>query len=200
VEYKEVLAGVLLEVQSGLFKFLDQADLEGLDREACEAFFNKWFLKSVRDIPNSDLIDLMNRPVRVCGMVKNEGEPGGGPFLVMDEDGTTSLQIVESAQVDPNDTDQQEILKGASHFNPVDLVVGLKNHRGERFDLLKYRNAKTGMVVNKSHQGKAIRALELPGLWNGSMHFWNTVFVEVPIDTFNPVKTVFDLARPQHQA
>lgn len=200
VEYKELLAGVLLEVQSELFRFLEQAFLEGLDRVACEAFFQKWFLMSVRDLPNSDLIDLMNRPLRVCGMVRNEGEPGGGPFLVKEEDGTMSLQIVESAQVDPDSEEQQSILKGASHFNPVDIVVGLKNHRGERFDLLKYRNSKTGMVVFKTHQGKPIRALELPGLWNGSMHFWNTIFVEVPIETFNPVKTVFDLARPQHQS
>jgi hypothetical protein len=199
VEYKELLAGVLLEVQSELFRFLEQAFLEGLDRSACEAFFRKWFMMSVRDLSNSDLIDLMNRPLRVCGMVKNEGEPGGGPFLVLEEDGSSSLQIVESAQVDPKNEDQQNILKGASHFNPVDIVVGLKNHRGERFDLLKYRNPKTGMVVFKTHQGKPIRALELPGLWNGSMHFWNTIFVEVPIETFNPVKTVFDLVRPQHQ-
>lgn len=199
VEYKELLAGVLLEVQSELFRFLEQAFLEGLDRAACEAFFQKWFLMSVRDLSNSDLVDLMNRPLRVCGMVKNEGEPGGGPFLVKEEDGTASLQIVESAQVDPGKEDQLTILKGASHFNPVDIVVGIKNHRGERFDLLKYRNPKTGMVVFKTHQGKPIRALELPGLWNGSMHFWNTIFVEVPIETFNPVKTVFDLVRPQHQ-
>jgi hypothetical protein len=132
-------------------------------------------------------------------MVKNEGEPGGGPFLVDDGAGKHSLQIVEKAQIDPENANQMTLLKGASHFNPVDLVLTLKNHKGEKYDLLKFRNANTGMVVSKTHMGRDILALELPGLWNGSMHHWNTVFVEVPIETFNPVKTVFDLLRPVHQ-
>ncbi len=199
VKYKEVLAGVLIEVQTGLFRFLEQAEIDAVDRDACEEFFQKWFLRSVRELSDSELTDLMNRPIRVCGMVKNEGEPGGGPFLVKEEHDLPSLQIVEKAQVDPSDEAQQELLSQASHFNPVDLVVGLKNYKGEAFDLREFRNPETGMVVSKTYQGREIKALELPGLWNGSMHFWNTIFVEVPIETFNPVKTVFDLLRPQHR-
>jgi len=200
VKYKEVLAGVLIEVQTELFRFLEQAEIDSVHRDDCEEFFQKWFLRSVRQLSDSELTDLMNRPIRVCGMVKNEGEPGGGPFLVKEKSDSPSLQIVETAQLDQTDQSQKEMLSQASHFNPVDLVVGLKNYKGEAFDLREYRNPETGMVVSKTYQGREIKALELPGLWNGSMHYWNTIFVEVPIETFNPVKTVFDLLRPQHQA
>ena len=132
-------------------------------------------------------------------MVKNEGEPGGGPFWVKDESGQTSLQIVESAQIDKKNKHQKEILKNATHFNPVDLVCGTKNYKGEAFDLSQYVDRKTAFITPKTKSGKDIKALELPGLWNGSMSNWNTVFVEVPLMTFNPVKTVNDLLKPAHQ-
>ena len=140
-----------------------------------------------------------DRPLRVCGMVKNEGEPGGGPFYAGNEDGTNSLQIVESSQVDPKNAAQVAIANGATHFNPVDLVCAVKNYRNLKFDLSKYVDYATGFISKKSKDGKELKAQELPGLWNGSMSDWNTIFVEVPIATFNPVKTVNDLLRPQHQ-
>lgn len=199
VEYKEVIAGMLLEVQEKIFGFLKSLEEDKLDRDQCSAFFRKWFQKDVQALSDMDIRALLDRPLRICGMVKNEGEPGGGPFLVDDGDGKYSLQIVEKAQVNTEDPEQLKLLNGASHFNPVDLVVSLKNHKGEKYDLLKHRNPATGMVVSKTHMGRDILALELPGLWNGSMHHWNTIFVEVPIETFNPVKTVFDLLRPAHQ-
>lgn len=199
VEYKEVIAGMLLEVQKQIFGFLRSLDEGKPDREQCSAFFKKWFHKDIQTLSDEEIRALLDRPLRICGMVKNEGEPGGGPFVVDDGDGKHSLQIVEKAQVNTEDPEQLKLLNGASHFNPVDLVVSLKNHNGEKYDLLKYRNPDTGMVVSKTHMGRDIYALELPGLWNGSMHHWNTIFVEVPIETFNPVKTVFDLLRPAHQ-
>lgn len=145
------------------------------------------------------LRDKLNRPIRVCGMVKNEGEPGGGPFIIRAKDGSTSLQILEGAQINPNDPDAVAALKAATHFNPVDLVCIIKDYKGEKFDLLKYVDEETGLISSKSFQGRELKALELPGLWNGSMSDWNTLFVEVPAETFNPVKVVLDLLRPAHQ-
>lgn len=141
----------------------------------------------------------LDRPVRVCGMVKNEGEPGGGPFIVRDKDGATSLQILEAAQIDMHNPHAAESLRSATHFNPVDLVCCLLDSNGEKFDLLKHVDEDTGLISSKSYQGRELKALELPGLWNGSMSDWNTLFVEVPIETFNPVKVVLDLLRPAHQ-
>lgn len=198
--WKEVLAGVLLTVQKQLFKFLNALDTGNLNIEEVNDFTAKWFGYGVSGKSEPEVRDLLHRPLRVCGMVKNEGEPGGGPFLVSEKNGEVSLQIVEGAQINPDDKAQKEIASGATHFNPVDLVLGLKDYQGNAFRLFDYRNDQTGMVVHKNHQGRNIRALELPGLWNGSMHFWNTVFVEVPISTFNPVKTVFDLSREAHQS
>ena len=132
-------------------------------------------------------------------MVKNEGEPGGGPFWAKNSDNTISLQVVESAQIDDNDQDQVEIAKSATHFNPVDLICGIKDHKGDKFDLTKFIDHQTGFISQKSQGGRELKALELPGLWNGSMSDWITIFVEVPIETFNPVKVVNDLLRPQHQ-
>jgi len=199
VEYKELLAGVLLKAQKDIFKFLHAIDTDAFDRNECVSFVSEWFHIHVSDISILEIKELLNRPIRVCGMVKNEGEPGGGPFIINDGDGVTSLQIVEGAQIDASDSAQAGIAKTATHFNPVDLVLGTKDYLGKKFNLLDYRNNNTGMVVNKNYQGKNIRALELPGLWNGAMHFWNTIFVEVPIETFNPVKTVFDLRRETHR-
>ena len=132
-------------------------------------------------------------------MVKNEGEPGGGPFWVKHENGTISLQIVESAQIDTENKTQKDILKNATHFNPVDLVCSVKNYKGEKYNLLDYVDLKTGFISSKTKLGKELKAYELPGLWNGAMANWNTIFIEVPLETFNPVKTVNDLLKPAHQ-
>ncbi len=199
VEYKQVLAGVLLKVQKSIFRFLKDIDADTLNTKECSEFVEKWLNCDVSQWTTSDIKALLNRPLRVCGMVKNEGEPGGGPFIVNDGEGKTSLQIVEGAQIDSENKSQGNIAKTATHFNPVDLVLAAKDYRGKKFDLLQFRNSSTGMVVSKNYQGRNIKALELPGLWNGSMHYWNTLFVEVPIETFNPVKTVFDLARDAHR-
>lgn len=200
VEYKELLAGVLLKTQDSVFKFLEDIDNGKLDKKLCSDFVSEWLNFDISNLSEIEIKSLLNRPLRVCGMVKNEGEPGGGPFIVNDENGETSLQIVEGAQIDSQSSVQMEVAKKATHFNPVDLVVGTKDYRGNKFNLIDFRNDNTGMVVLKNYQGRNIKALELPGLWNGSMHFWNTIFVEVPIETFNPVKTVFDLRRDAHTA
>ena len=142
----------------------------------------------------------LNRPLRICGMVKNEGEPGGGPFLLKMKNGEHSIQIIEGAQIDQNDSLQKEMAKKSTHFNPVDLVCGLRNYKGEAFDLTEFVDPETCFITSKTIDGKAIKALELPGLWNGAMANWNSVFVEVPVSTFNPVKTVIDLLKPSHQA
>ena len=141
----------------------------------------------------------LDRPIRVCGMVKNLGEPGGGPFIIRDKDGATSLQILEGAQINPGDPQAVAALKAATHFNPVDLVCILRRYDGSKFNLLDYVDEETGLISSKSYQGRELKALELPGLWNGSMSDWNTLFVEVPIETFNPVKVVLDLLRDAHQ-
>jgi len=144
------------------------------------------------------LIAAMDRPIRVCGMVKNEGEPGGGPFYVQNAAGEVSLQIVESSQVDHGNPQQETLFLASTHFNPVDLVCSLKNHRGESFSLPRYVDPSTGFISEKSMGGKELKALELPGLWNGAMARWLTLFVEVPAASFSPVKTVFDLVRKEH--
>ena len=145
------------------------------------------------------LRDKLNRPIRVCGMVKNEGEPGGGPFIVRAKDGSTSLQILESVQINPDDPAAVAALKGATHFNPVDLVCILQDYKGEKFNLPDFVDEETGFISSKSYEGRPLKALELPGLWNGAMSDWNTLFVEVPAQTFNPVKVVLDLLRPAHR-
>ena len=145
------------------------------------------------------LLSVFIRPIRVCGMVKNLGEAGGGPFWAMDRKYGCSLQIVESSQVDDEDPVQAQILRSSTHFNPVDLVCGLRDFQGKPFDLTQFADYDSGFITIKSSHGKELKAMELPGLWNGSMAFWTTVFVEVPLSTFNPVKTVNDLLRPEHQ-
>ena len=209
--YKKMLAGKLLSLQATSFKFLTLIDqkAEILDSKRLEIISflqNDLFIKlpvhfkKLRTTAQIDYLKtLLDRPMRVCGMVKNEGEPGGGPFWVIDEDGNESLQIIESVQIDPNSKKQQEILKNATHFNPVDIVCGVKNYKGEKYDLLKYVDYKAGFIATKSYHGEKIKALEHPGLWNGAMAHWNTIFIEVPLVTFNPVKTVNDLLKPAHQ-
>jgi hypothetical protein len=145
------------------------------------------------------LIRTMDRPIRVCGMVKNEGEPGGGPFYVRSESGEISLQIVEASQIDLEDPEKEAILKKSTHFNPVDLACSTKNYKGEKFHLNDYVDPSTGFISRKSEGGKPLKALERPGLWNGGMAHWLTVFSEVPVETFSPAKTIFDLMREEHQ-
>lgn len=212
VDYKKALAGQLLKTQEKLFFFqreLNEKHPVALDHAflaAAAAFLentlntkpaeNQYYTE--KDELYHYLKEKFNRPLRVCGMVKNEGEPGGGPFWAKNSDGTISLQVVESSQIDPESVQQQNIVKHATHFNPVDLVCGVKNYKGEKFDLTKFTDPATGFISNKSKDGRELKAQELPGLWNGAMSDWNTVFVEVPIETFNPVKTVNDLLRKQH--
>ncbi|WP_348797530.1 DUF4301 family protein [Flavobacterium adhaerens] len=208
--YKKALAGILMELQSQIFEYMNALDTEEMTIEGIgeitlflknqlnievNADFSKFKLKN----QISKLKELLDRPIRICGMVKNEGEPGGGPFWVMGADGRRTLQIVETSQVDLNNAEQLKILSNATHFNPVDLVCGLRNYQGQRFDLKKFIDLDSGFIVYKNHGGKDLKAYELPGLWNGAMANWLTVFVEVPLFTFNPVKTVNDLLKPAHQ-
>jgi len=196
IKYKEAIAGVLLTYQEKTFSLLQRADAgEDISTEG-KSLLEEMGLKG--DFSKEEIIEKLNRPIRVCGMVKNEGEPGGGPFWVKTRN-TESLQIVESAQVDTNNSEQQSIFQSSTHFNPVDLVCGVKNYKGEKFELLKHRDDDTGFITEKSYQGEKLKAMELPGLWNGSMADWNTVFVEIPLITFNPVKTVMDLLKENHQ-
>ena len=196
IRYKKVLAGILLKYQQMAFDLLSRAEKgEGIKKEGTE-LLAQMGLKGA--FSNADVIEKLNRPIRVCGMVKNEGEPGGGPFWVH-HNGNETLQIVESAQVNTEDATQKNIFVEATHFNPVDLVCGLRGANGNPFDLLTFRDNDTGFITEKSYQGRKLKAMELPGLWNGSMAHWNTIFVEVPLITFNPVKTVMDLLKPNHQ-
>ena len=209
-EYKKLLAGLLLEIQEQSYKYLK--DLTNKNLNDKDLIKMAQFLSSKMNVVISEdfekyslkyqkayLFEKLNRPIRVCGMVKNEGEPGGGPFWVKDENGNISLQIVESAQIDKENKFQKSIFKNATHFNPVDLVCGVKDFKGNKFDLTKFTDPKTAFITMKTKLGHDIKAMELPGLWNGSMANWNTIFVEVPLMTFNPVKTVNDLLKAAHQ-
>ena len=208
--FKQMLVGLLLELQEQTFEHIrtlkkDEVSDKQLIKIA-EFLVNHLNVKVSHEFEKYSkkyqieyLIEKLDRPLRVCGMVKNEGEPGGGPFWVKEESGNISLQIVESAQVDRKNKNQKEILKNSTHFNPVDLVCGIKNYDGKKFDLTKYVDSKTSFITMKTKVGKDLKALELPGLWNGSMAYWNSIFVEVPLITFNPVKTVTDLLKPTHQ-
>ena len=209
-KYKKLLAGVLLEVQETVFSYLhklDQDKVEAAELKSMLLFLqhrlNVSLPKHIYELPQSEqkmfLREKLNRPLRVCGMVKNEGEPGGGPFWVKDKKGEVSLQIVEFAQINFSKKGQQELVYKATHFNPTDLVCGVKDYKGNKFDLTKFVDPEAAFVTMKTQNGTDIQALELPGLWNGSMAHWNSIFVEVPIETFNPVKTVNDLLKPAHQ-
>lgn len=197
VRYKKVLAGVLLELQEQSFAFLKELEQGTADLKAVAEFIvGRLCVKLPAGYDAGLLRSVLDRPIRVCGMVRNEGEPGGGPFWVANPDGTESLQIAESSQISPED---MPLMKSATHFNPVDLVCGVRTSKGGRFDLRQYTDPSTGFISSKSSGGRELRAQELPGLWNGAMARWNTVFVDVPITTFSPVKVVQDLLRPQHQ-
>lgn len=198
VTYKKALAGMLVDLQERAFDYLWRLEAGTADLAEVAAFVEKELCtKLPAGYDKALLVSILDRPIRLCGMVRNEGEPGGGPFWVANPDGTQSLQIAESSQISPDD---MPLMKSATHFNPVDLVCGVKNARGGKFDLRRYTDPETGFISSKSSGGRELRAQELPGLWNGAMAKWNTVFVDVPISTFSPVKVVQDLLRPQHQA
>ena len=208
VDYKQVIAGVLVNLQKIAFKYLNEMEkgtpshekLREIQHFVEHAFCCRPDIASLSDAELAEYLKKkLNRPMRVCGVVKNVGEPGGGPFLTYNHDGTISLQILESSQIDKNNREYMEMFTNGTHFNPVDLVCAVKDYKGQPFDLPKFVDPSTGFISSKSQNGKELKALELPGLWNGAMSDWNTVFVEVPLGTFNPVKTVNDLLREQHQ-
>lgn len=197
IRYKKALAGVLLELQEQIFAYLKAIEQGVADVESIAKFVEeKLSVKLPQDWDVNTLRYLLDRPIRVCGVVLNQGEPGGGPFWVAAADGTESLQIAESSQIAP---ENMHLMSSATHFNPVDLVCGVKRYDGSKFDLTKYTDPSTGFISSKSSGGRELRAQELPGLWNGAMANWNTILVEVPITTFSPVKVVLDLLRPEHQ-
>lgn len=197
IRYKKVLAGILLDLQERAFEYLRALEVGGAELAPIAAFIEQELCVKLPEQYDTALLRaVLDRPIRVCGMVRNEGEPGGGPFWVANPDGTESLQIAESSQIAPAD---MPLMQSATHFNPVDLVCGVRNSKGGKFDLRAYTDPSTGFISKKSAQGRDLLAQELPGLWNGAMARWNTVFVDVPITTFSPVKVVQDLLRPQHQ-
>lgn len=207
VRYKKVIGGILVATKQKADEYCRRLDKGCLSPEETEEMLS--FLKDVLCVENETVADMsqeekeaylmrkLNRPMRVCGMVKNEGEPGGGPFMAYSADGSVQPQILESSQLSPKE--EKKLLKDATHFNPVDLVCDIKDYKGKKFNLPDFVDRTTGFISTKSREGHEIKALELPGLWNGAMSDWNTIFVEVPAETFNPVKTVNDLLRPAHQ-
>ncbi|MGD9077262.1 MAG: DUF4301 family protein [Desulfobacteraceae bacterium] len=208
--YKKALGGYLIELQKEICGRLERCSTGDLEDEYIKEVFlfirNRLCINPPAGVEQGSrekkidyLVSRLNRPLRVCGMVKNEGEPGGGPFWVEHADKSTSVQIVESSQVDMDSAEQRGVWESSTHFNPVDLVCGVRDYTGKPFDLMKFVDPNTGFISVKSMEGRELKALELPGLWNGSMAYWNTVFVQVPIITFNPVKTVLDLLRKEHQ-
>lgn len=209
ITWKQVIAGTLVSLQKQAFHYLDMMEVGNLSQSQVEEITHFVRHSLSTDIPGISEMSLaeqieclrskLNRPMRVCGVVKNVGEPGGGPFLAYNPDGSISPQILESSQIDSNNPQYMQMFAEGTHFNPVDLVCGIRNYKGEKFNLLDYVDAATGFISHKSKNGKELKALELPGLWNGAMSDWSTIFVEVPLETFNPVKTVNDLLRKEHQ-
>ena len=209
VEWKQVIAGVLVTLQKKAFEYLKVLESGKYDHDKLVEIVK--FVQNdlccrkadIKELEDAELVcyltKKLNRPMRVAGVVKNVGEPGGGPFLAYNQDGTYSLQILESSQIDKKNEQYMEYFTEGTHFNPVDLVCAVKDYKGNAFNLPDYVDRTTGFISSKSKNGKELQALELPGLWNGAMSDWNTIFVEVPLGTFNPVKTVNDLLRDQHQ-
>jgi Domain of unknown function (DUF4301) len=207
--WTRLLGGYLIALQQQIFSYLEQLTTACVTTALQQEMLTFASDKLSAIMPqalchNADqqrdwLWSIFNRPIRVCGVVPNTGEPGGGPFWVQHSDGTTSLQIVETSQVNMDDAAQRAHLQAATHFNPVHLACGVRDYQGRPFDLRQFVDPETGFISTKSYQGRALKALELPGLWNGAMAHWNTIFVELPGTTFNPVKTVLDLLRPEHQ-
>ncbi|MCR5710106.1 MAG: DUF4301 family protein [Bacteroidales bacterium] len=204
--YKQVLMGEALRLRDRIFGYLRQLDEKPTDAlcEEIERFLDEVLCVKMPSVAGKDRVEALraklDRPIRVCGMVRNEGEPGGGPYIIEGKDGSTSLQILESVQICKDDAGAMAAMSHATHFNPVDLVCILRNYKGKKFNLLEHVDPEAGFISSKSYQGRELKALEMPGLWNGAMSDWNTLFVEVPLETFNPVKVVLDLLRPAHQA
>jgi len=201
--YKKVLAGKMLWLQKKVFsyiKVLQNSELSPeLSAEIKSFLWNELNIKDI-EIEKETILNVLNRPIRVCGVVKNTGAPGGGPFWVKDSNSlTTTLQIVEMSQINTYDNHQQTIVNEATHFNPVDIVCGIRDYKGDKFELSNFTDPNSGIISEKSQDGKELKALELPGLWNGAMSNWNTALVEVPLFTFNPVKTVNDLLKKEHR-
>ena len=208
--YKKALGGYLIDIQNRIFQYIRRLTTgevnEGFIAEVFDFLKDRLSLPPVHGIENGPrdkqveyFVSKLNRPIRICGMVRNVSEPGGGPFWVEQEDKAVSIQIVETSQIDLRDKDQKFLWESSTHFNPVDIVLGVRDYSGKPFDLTRFVDPNSGFISKKSYKGRNLKALELPGLWNGSMAYWNTVFVEVPLVTFNPVKTVFDLLRKEHQ-
>ncbi len=207
--YKKVLAGMLLTLQKEIFRHLELLDGAVNEEQIaeCREFvesklhvrLGEGFDSMTHTSKRKSLQEILDRPIRVCGMVKNQGEPGGGPFYTIDTHGIKSLQIIEPGQVNRKDPEQDKIFQSGTHFNPVDIVCSTRNRHGRFYDLRKYVDYSTGFISKKNKGNSVVKTQELPGLWNGSMAYWNTVFVEVPLATFNPVKTVNDLLRKEHQ-
>lgn len=202
--YKQILGGLLIELRSRVFEFLDSLERDDKRLDEALEFIQFWFQPGLPiGMNRQQLLQYallrLDRPLRVCGMVRNEGEPGGGPFWVRMQGGYISKQIVERSQVELSDPQQAKILMSATHFNPVDIACSIRNREGINYRLEDFIDYTSGFVTEKFQQGAVLKALEWPGLWNGAMALWNTVFVEVPVSTFNPVKTVNDLLRPGHQ-
>ncbi len=209
--YKRALGGYLVELQKEIFSYLERLSKMDVDEQLLKRMFEFAQYKlsivapeGMKQRSRQEKVDFLfsrlDRPLRVCGIVRNEGEPGGGPFWVEQPDNSISLQIVEGSQVDMKSDEQRSIWASSSHFNPVDLVCGVRDYRGRPFNLMNFTDPNTGFISVKSQDGRELKALEMPGLWNGSMAYWNTVFVEIPIITFNPVKTAIDLLRKEHQS
>jgi len=199
----------LIELQKKIFNYLHEIDKGNIsDKTLTEIidFSNQQLhieLTEIEKLPKEKKVDILitklNRPIRICGMVENIGEPGGGPFWTKNNKGEISLQIIESSQIDLSNNEQEKIFLSSTHFNPVDLVCGITDYKGNKFDLHQFIDSDTGFISSKSYNGNEIKAMELPGLWNGAMANWISVFVETPLITFNPVKTVNDLLRKEHQ-
>jgi hypothetical protein len=208
VLWKKLLAGALLSLQARIFSYLERLEAGAVSPELLAEVERFLADELLQQVPAEDaggerrrqlLIDLLDRPLRTCGMVRNQGEPGGGPFWIESPAGEVSSQIVEIAQIDPDSAEQQEALRCSSHFNPTDLVCALRDRHGLPYDLARFVDPSTVFIADKTHEGRPLKALERPGLWNGAMAGWNTFFIEVPDETFAPVKTVLDLLRPEHQ-
>ncbi len=208
--YKRALGGYLVSIQKQIFNYLKRLSAGNIDRNQLREIIDfakqqlslctpndseNWPIKKLHD----HMIDLLNRPLRVCGMIPNTNESGGGPYWVKNKNGRMSIQIVEECQINTGVPFQQSMLKNSTHFNPVEIVCGVKDYQGKNFDLRKFLEPHNGIITIKSHLGRELKALELPGLWNGTMALWNTIFVEVPANTFNPAKSILDLLRDEHQ-
>ena len=209
LRFKKVIAGYLImlhDKMTGYLRLIDSREYTDGSLAEIVGFMRGSFSFDAPELDAlkgeelaSYLRSRLDRPMRVCGMVRNEGEPGGGPYIAYNADGSRSLQILESSQIDLSLEANRDMMAKATHFNPVDLVCYIRDAEGRKYDLPSHVDPETGFISSKSLHGRTLKALELPGLWNGAMSDWNTAFVEVPIDTFNPVKTVNDLLRPQHQ-